>query len=162
MHRYRLALFSSALMLAGCASAPKAAAPTDPAQARLDAAASDIQRSLLRLSEAEQYERMKVAPGSAHLLDQFPGLERKVTMPWNGPLTPAVMRLAAEGGYEFELLGRAPALPILVQIGPEPASISDHLRNLGVQAGDRADVEVSPRTPTRKGVIVVEYRNGGL
>lgn len=162
MHRYRLALVSSALLLSACASAPPPRKPVDPAQAQLDATASDIQRSLERLASAEQYERMKVAPGSSQLLESFPGLERKVTMPWNGPLEPAVLRLAVEGGYEYKALGRPPAVPILVQIGPDPASIADDLRNLGVQAGDRADVEIAPSTPTRKGVIIIEYRNGGF
>lgn len=85
-----------------------------------------------------------------------------VTMPWNGPLEPAVMRLAAEGGYEFKLLGRQPAVGIVVQIGPEPATIADHLRNLGIQAGTRSDIVIEPAAAGRKGIIAIEYSNGGL
>lgn len=162
MSRTRFILVSAVVAaLAACATtAPPA--PTDPAQAQLDATARSIQQSLQRLSEAEQYARMKVAPGTPHLLTQFPGLERAVTMPWNGPLEPAVMRLAAEGGYEVKVLGRPPAVPILVQIGSEAATISDQLRSLGIQAGDRADVAVAPMSAARKGIVVIEYRNGGL
>lgn len=163
MLRPRLAFASLSLLLASCATVPPPApTPVDPAQQSLSATAASIQQSLRQLSEAEQYERMKVAPNSPRLRVQFPGLERMVTIPWNGPLEPAVMRLAAEGGYEFKMLGRPPALPILVQIGPEAATISDHLRNLGIQAGTHADVAVSPLTTAHKGVIVIEYRNGGL
>lgn len=159
----RSVLLSSILaLLAGCATTAQPPAPTDPAQAQLDAAARSIQHSLRQLSEAEQYGRMKIAPGTPHLLTQFPGLERTVTMPWNGPLEPAVMRLAAEGGYEVKVLGRPPAVPILVQIGSEAATISDQLRSLGIQAGARADVAVAPMSSAQKGVVVIEYRNGGL
>lgn len=159
----RLVLAASALaLMAGCATPRPVGAPVDPAQTQLNAAAAAIQSSLRQLSEAEQYERMKVAPGTPHLLTQFPGLERTVTMPWNGPLEPAVMRLAAEGGYEVKVLGRPPAVPIIVQVGAEAATISDQLRSLGIQAGLRADVAVAPMTSARKGVVMIEYRNGGL
>lgn len=149
--------------LGGCASTPppKPATP-DAAQLRLNDAASSIQQSLRRLSEAEQYDKLKVAPNAPYLRRQFPGLERMVTMPWNGPLEPAVLRLAAEGGYEVKMLGRTPSVSIIVQIGPEAATIADHLRNLGVQSGVRADVAISPQTGSRKGLVVIEYPDGGL
>lgn len=162
--RLRSTLFLALVaLLSGCATpAPKPAPAPDPAQTRLTETASAIQTSLRRLAEAEQYERMKIAPNTPDLRRQFPGLDRTVTMPWNGPLEPAVLRLAAEGGYEVKVLGRTPSVPILVQLGPEASTIADLLRNLGHQAGVRADVAVAPQAAGRKGIVVIEYANGGL
>jgi len=53
-----------AMASVACASTPPAKPTTDPAQARLNQAAAAIQTSLRQLAEAEQYERMKVAPGT--------------------------------------------------------------------------------------------------
>ncbi|WP_164153614.1 DotD/TraH family lipoprotein [Stenotrophomonas maltophilia] len=160
---YAVFLAACAVLSAGCATTRSAGSPApDAAQQNLTAAASAIQQSLRDLSEAEQYDKMRTAPGTPRLRVQIPGLERMVTMPWNGPLEPAVMRLAAEGSYEFKLLGRQPAVGIVVQIGPEPATIADHLRNLGIQAGTRADIAIEPATAGRKGIVAIEYSNGGL
>ncbi|HDS1082383.1 TPA: DotD/TraH family lipoprotein [Stenotrophomonas maltophilia] len=164
MRRYQAVLLATcAALSAGCATTRSAGpSASDPAQENLTAAASAIQQSLRDLSEAEQYDKMRTVPGTPRLRTQIPGLERMVTMPWNGPLEPAVMRLAAEGGYEFKLLGRQPAVGIVVQIGPEPATITDHLRNLGIQAGSRADIAIEPTAGGRRGIIAIEYSNGGL
>lgn len=145
--------------LVGCASSPRqAVAPVDPAASRLAEAATRVQGNLQALAEAEAYTRQGVRPGTPRLMQQIPGLEGVVTMPWAGPIEPAVARLADEAGWKVKVAGRTPTLPIIVRLDGLPRSIGDALHSMGVQAGTRADVVVDPTSK----VIAIEYSNAAL
>lgn len=147
------------LVLAGCASQPRSTTPaSDPAGDRLAEAATRVQGSLQTLAEAEAYTRQGHRPGAPRLMRQIPGLEGMVTMPWSGPLEPAVVRLASAANWEIKVAGRAPTLPIIVSLDGVPRSIGDALYSIGVQAGTRADVVVDPNSK----VIAIEYSNAAL
>ncbi|MDH0341973.1 DotD/TraH family lipoprotein [Chromobacterium haemolyticum] len=149
-----------ATLITGCATPPHAATAEvqDPAYQSLLKSARNIEQSLTLLSEAEQFEKMKQNPTQPRVFKQISGMEQVVTMPWSGTLEQAVTKLANYSGYDPKFIGKPPALPILVQIGREPATVSDHMRNLGIQAGTRADLIVDPRHK----VVEVRYGNGGI
>jgi defect-in-organelle-trafficking protein DotD len=128
----------------------------DPALLMLNKAASNIERSLTQLAEAEQFEKMKIKPKEPRIYTQVPGMEGLITMPWNGTIEQAVSKLAAFAGYEVKFMGKPPVIPILVQIGRDPATVSDHLRSIGIQAGARADILIYP--PQK--IVEVRYGNG--
>lgn len=142
---------------AGCATKPPVVAP-DPVQVQLAASAQSVRVSLRQLAEAEQYDKMRRSPGGEAAAPVIPGLTRVVAVPWQGPLEPVVRKLAEMGGYHLNVAGHAPAIPIVVSLGPTPASLSAHLRDVGLQAGTRADIIVDP---ARKQVGVV-YANTGF
>jgi defect-in-organelle-trafficking protein DotD len=155
----RCAALAALVALTGCATAPRpVAAAADPAADRLADAATRVQGSLQSLAEAEAYTRQGQRPGAPRLVRQIPGLEGVVTMPWSGPIEPAVARLAAEAGWQVKVAGRAPTLPIIVRLDGAPRSIGDALYSMGVQAGTRADVVVDPHSK----VIAIEYSNAAL
>lgn len=145
------------MLLGGCAPAP-VKPPQDPAVRELATAAQDIRASLTQLADAEQYAKKGRLPGAPDPAPALPGLTATVAMPWNGPIEPIVTKLASQGGYLAEFSGKKPTLPILVTLGSEPATLSQLLRDVGIQAGDRADVVVDP---SRKTVEVI-YANTGL
>lgn len=155
-------IFSTALLLffiSGCASQPKVEAPVpqqDQALLMLQKSAQSIQQSLNQLAEAEQYEKMKQKPNEPRIRKQIQGMEAAVTMPWSGTIEQAVSKLASFSGYEVKFMGRPPVIPILVQIGREAATISDHMRNIGIQAGSRADLVIDPKQK----IVEVRYANG--
>lgn len=155
-------IFSTALLLSfisGCASQPKVEAPVpqqDQALLMLQKTAQSIQQSLNQLAEAEQYEKMKQKPNEPRIRKQIQGMEEAVTMPWSGTIEQAVSKLASFSGYEVKFMGRPPIIPILVQIGREAATISDHMRNIGIQAGSRADLVIDPKQK----IVEVRYANG--
>ncbi|MGH8156540.1 MAG: DotD/TraH family lipoprotein [Rhodanobacter sp.] len=157
MKTVSLALTSIALLLCGCAT-PPAKPPQDPAANQLASAAQDIRASLTQLADAEQYDKKGRLPGTPDTTPSLPGLTASMSMPWDGPIEPIVSRLATQGGYLAEFSGKKPTLPILVSLGTQPATLSQMLRNVGLQAGDRADVVVDP---ARKTVEVI-YANTGL
>lgn len=152
-----------ATLASGCASlgqqkdGPRPATPQqDQAVAMLSKTARSIEQSLTQLAEAEQYEKMKQKPGEPRIYKQIPGMEMVVTMPWQGNIEQAVSKLAAFSGFEVKFMGKPPTIPILVQINREPATVSDHLRNVGIQAGNRADIIVDPKQK----LVEVRYGNG--
>lgn len=151
----------TAMIVTGCASTAPAtnnSLEQDPAFQMLARSARNIEQSLTQLAEAEQFDKMKVQPGQPRIFEQIRGMEQVVTMPWQGTLEQATVKLATFSGFEVKFYGKAPVTPILVQIGRDPATISDHLRNLGIQAGSRADLIVDP---TKK-IVGIKYGNGGL
>ncbi|WP_310699895.1 DotD/TraH family lipoprotein [Burkholderia multivorans] len=147
--------------LTACAMQPARddnALSKDPAYQSLQRSAKSIQESLAMLAESEQYEKMKLKPHEPRIYAQIPGMEKVVTMPWQGTLEQATSKLASFCDYEVKFMGKPPALPILVQIGNDPATVSDLLRNLGIQAGSRADIVVD----ATQRIVEVRYGDGGL
>lgn len=147
--------------ISGCAVNPQkeespASQQQDQALSMLHKTARSIEQSLTQLAEAEQYDKMKLKPGEPRIYKQIPGMEAVVTMPWQGTVEQVVGKLASFSGFEVKLMGKPPALPILVQIGRDPATVSDHLRNIGIQAGSRADIIVDPKQK----IVEVRYGNG--
>lgn len=147
--------------ICGCAMNPQkeeksASQQPDQAMSMLQKTARSIEQSLTQLAEAEQYEKMKQKPNEPRIYKQIPGMEAVVTMPWQGTLEQAVNKLAGFSGYEVKFMGKPPVLPILVQIGRDPATVSDHMRNIGIQSGSRADLIVDPKQK----IIEVRYGNG--
>lgn len=150
-----------AFILSGCAGqrsgAPKSYSD-DPAYQKLQETAQRIQKSLAQLAEAEQYDKMKNRPSQPRIYAQIRGMEQVVTMPWHGTMEQAVVKLASFSGFEPKFMGKPPVVPIVVQITESPASISDHLRNLGIQAGTRADIVVNPTLR----IVEVRYTDGAI
>ncbi|HFH3476848.1 DotD/TraH family lipoprotein [Pseudomonas aeruginosa] len=150
-----------ATLLSGCAGTGRSGDKSysdDPAYQKLQETAKNIQQSLTQLAEAEQYDKMKNRPSQPRIYTQIRGMEQVVTMPWHGSLEQAVSKLASFSGYEVKFMGKPPAVPIFVQIGESPASVSDHLRNVGIQAGVRADIVVNPSLR----VVEVRYTDGAV
>jgi defect-in-organelle-trafficking protein DotD len=145
------------VLLTGCGSllVNSSSAPVngqDPALLMLQKSAQSIQQSLTRLSEAEQYEKMGINPTKPTVSPKIVGMEQVVVMPWHGAMEQAVTRLTSYANFSLRFLGRPPVLPIIVQLGAAPTSISDLIQNIGIQAGHRADIVVDP------GLRVVEVR----
>jgi defect-in-organelle-trafficking protein DotD len=152
-------ILSVVVLLVGCASPPpKPTVTTDPAEQALVVAGNDVRSSLLKLAEAEQYDKLGTRPGTPDFVPNIPGLNDVVAMPWDGPLEPIVSKIAQEGGYRPEFSGKAPTLPIMVSLGNKPSRAGQLLRSLGIQAGNRADIVVDPAHR----VVEVVYANTGL
>ena len=145
------------LCAGGCASGPQAQSP-DPAALALERSAAEVSRSITALAEVEQYDRFKQMPGRPRVYTQVADMSQVVAMPWDGPIEAAARRLASESGYALKVVGRPPVIPVLVRLTDAPATVSDHLRNVGLQAGSRADVVVYPD----KKVVELGYSDAGL
>ncbi len=139
-----------ALALAGCqsldldwtkerAGKEPAAVVSDPADIRIAEAVVSAQEALTRLAE----ER---AAGAAPVVDiprlVTPELQTRVTLDWLGPLERLAERLAAEIGYDFVVAGSRPPAPVMVEIEVKDEPAIFVLRDVGLQAKDRAVLTV--------------------
>lgn len=136
-----------ALALAGCQSldwmnGPPPAEPaavSDPAEMRIAEAMVQAKEAIVTLAE----ER---AAGAAPVVDiprlVAPELQTRVTLDWLGPLERLAERLAEEIGYDFVVAGQQPPAPVMVEIEVKDEPAIFVLRNVGVQARDRAVLTV--------------------
>lgn len=150
-------LIALSLTIAGCAST-HAGVPhgdpslgQDPAEATLAEAATSVSKSLVNLDEMQKAN----SPPSAASPPVDPasyGMSNLVTIDWNGPIEPLLTQIADATGYQINVLGKAPAIPILVTVIAKNRPIGEVLRDAGYQCGDKADIVVFP------GSKVIELR----
>jgi defect-in-organelle-trafficking protein DotD len=76
-----------------------------------------------------------------------------VSLRWSGPIDQVSRVLAERAGMRFRTLGRAPEVPLVVNIDAYQQPILHVLRDIGLQAGTRADLSVNQN----EGVVEVRY-----
>ncbi len=151
----RLLWVCLAMSLAGCAgSADKSAAPMGPVnqaavnaqvQTQLQQAADSTQASLQELAAIEklQYQNNISIP----LQDvNDPALNQMVSLKWYGPIEPLLAEIASMSGYQLQVSGKPPSLPILVNIDTTSTSSSaiNIIRNADLQAGLKVAMLIFP------------------
>lgn len=71
-----------------------------------------------------------------------PGMDRAVTLTWNGPAPTAAEIVSETAGYAFEVQGRKPAETPIVHLRAEGERAIDVIREIGAQLGKRATMQV--------------------
>lgn len=145
----KLSLFCAAavaLSVAACAPMTKVdqqlVAEPDPVSLRLASAVDRASAALQTLASVEQARNPGVAVQSVPYAPQE--LRRTVSIEWVGPVEPLARRLADRAGYAFKVNGDVPPVPVVVSIQAKQKSVVEVLRDVGLQAGARADVVVDP------------------
>lgn len=130
------------LALNGCET-PSPPPRYDGNDASLAEASYAVSRSIVSLSETAQ---------AAHPMPPMPpppcpasfGMGGLTSIDWSGPIEPLVKEIARLVGYRLCVLGREPAIPVLVSVYDKNMMIADILRDIGYQAGRRAAIVVYP------------------
>jgi defect-in-organelle-trafficking protein DotD len=130
------------LMLAGCAKPPPQK-PYDSASASLAEASYSVSRSLVSLSETAQAARPLPDLGPSPSPASY-GMGALTSVDWSGPVEPLVKQIAKAANYRLRVLGRPPAIPVMVSIYDKNRMIADVLRDVGYQCGRRASIVVYP------------------
>lgn len=120
------------------------------AQAQVAQASSSVSRSLQELSAIQQAKNPGVRLPKA---SQAGGLARQGSLNWNGPVEPAVKKVARAAGYRLRVLGSKPAIPVIVNVNARNKSLGTILRNLQLQAEPKATI----RTYSSSRVIELRY-----
>lgn len=115
-------------------------AEPDPVGLRLASAADRASSALQTLASVEQARTPAVAIQSVPAAPQE--LRRSVSVEWVGPIEPLARRLADRAGYRFSVNGDAPPAPLVVNVMAKQQSVVEVLRDIGLQAGTRADIAV--------------------
>jgi len=151
-------LLSIAILLTGCAQGMNQTVlgplPPDKATIKLAEAASSATHSL---SELEAIEKTRTPKYRKHLPNPTtPGMTDMVSIDWSGPIRPLLEHIAKASHYKFHVLGRGPAIPVIVSMLAKNVPLSDVLRDADYQAGRKAFVFVSPSRRT----IELRYAEG--
>lgn len=144
---FSLSLLSSLTLLTACETHgplfvkdPQLVAQPDKVSMMLAQAADKAANALEELSAVEQ--KRTPAATIAPIVGAPPELNRAVTVNWVGSADQITKMMADRAGYKFEVLGAAPATPVVVSIDATNKPIVEVLRSIGLQLGARANVHV--------------------
>ncbi len=150
-----LLILGGVALLAGCEPrggvTPVAAEP-DIVTVKLAQAADKASTALDSIAAIEQ-QRSPVAPPSEDYSGAPPNLMQPVSVRWSGPIEQIAQGLAERAGLRFRVKGSVPPVPLTITVDAYQEPILHILRDLGLQAGRRADLSVD----AAEGVIELRY-----
>tara|TARA_B100000686_G_scaffold354937_1_gene468342 strand:- start:4111 stop:4602 length:492 start_codon:yes stop_codon:yes gene_type:complete len=138
-------LFVIAAMAAACNPLPprvdnQVAVEPDSVSLRLAEAVDRASTALATLAATEQKREPTVT------IDPVPKapvqLMRSISLEWTGPIEPVARQLADRASYRFLVQGEAPPVPVVVDVVAVNKPVIEVLRDIGLQAGQRATVIV--------------------
>lgn len=126
------------LCLVACAPVPVVPVATegDLVAVRIAQASERAADALKTIAEIEQ-NRNPLPPMTA-FPDAPPNLAQPVTVRWTGPVEQISRLLAERAGFQFVTKGTPPQTPITVVVDVYEKSLVEVLRDIGLQAGNRA------------------------
>ncbi len=143
-----------ALTLSACAPQKvdqQLVATPDPVALRLASAVDKASVALQTLASVEQARNPNVSVATFPSAPQE--LRRTVSVDWHGPIEPITRQLADRAGYQLQVNGDVPPAPVVVSIYARQKSVVEVLRDVGLQAGQRADIVVD----TERRVVELNY-----
>jgi defect-in-organelle-trafficking protein DotD len=160
MIRKSILLILLAALAVGCQKAPPQTfkkppmnAPSDDASVRLVEAASSVSSSLNDLAEIEAASTPPGTTGKPLPESESYALQSKASIDWSGPIEPLLERIARISGFRLSVLGKEPAIPVLVSLSAKNITLTEMLRDAALQAGKKADVLVY----SNRGIIELRY-----
>ena len=97
---------------------------------------------LSRIQYAETKEKdLPEAPNAEKL-----GLADLGTVDWSGPVEPLLKQLAKASNYKIRVLGKRPAIPVLITVNKNNATLAEIMRDIMYQAGKQANIQIYPKS----------------
>ena len=147
-----LILFLAFLFLQACSGTfsfkkPPYNEPSDDATIKLVEAANSVSDSMLAMTRVEK----EILPHNKDNILRIPNaynLQSRATVDWSGPIQELTARIANAAHYRLRVLGREPAIPVLISINVKDVSLAEILRDIDYQAGKKASIYVYPNSQT--------------
>lgn len=137
------------VLLAGCRSAtfmkPPINDPSDDASIKLAEAATSVSDSMLEMAKVEKVIKPPVRDNTLTIPNAY-NLQARASVDWSGPIEELTARIAKAGHFRMRVLGKAPAVPVLIGLTIHDESLAEILRNIDYQAGKKASIHVYPNT----------------
>lgn len=110
----------------------------------LDQAASSVSTSLDQLAAIDKATHPIAKVPFVEV--QGPNLDQVVHVTWNGPLAPLLQKVAGMIGYQLQIYGKPPLIPILIDIDTTGQSVTakEVISNADLQAGTRVSIMIFP------------------
>jgi defect-in-organelle-trafficking protein DotD len=142
-------------MLSGCQTTykkPPINEPSTDATIQLAEAAVSISDSMYEMAVVEK-NIMPHSKTNLLTIPNIPPFQVRASVDWSGPIEEITARIAKAAHYHFHTLGKAPAIPILVNLTVKDVTLVQILRNLDYQAGERGSIHVYPN----RGMVELHY-----
>ncbi|MDX2027620.1 MAG: DotD/TraH family lipoprotein [Alphaproteobacteria bacterium] len=136
------------VLLAGCDSTSRSsgfggsgiATEPDIVTVKLAQAADKASQALDSIAGIEQ--QRNPAPSVENYANAPANLMQPVSIRWSGPIDQITKNLSERAGLRFRVKGNPPPVPLTVTIDAYQQPILHVLRDIGLQAGRRADIAV--------------------
>lgn len=141
-----LLAFASLTVFTGCenisttAVTPVATEP-DIVTVKLAQAADKASQALDTIAGIEQ-QRSPTTPPVEDYTNAPAALMQPVSVRWSGNVDQITKALAERAGYRFRAKGSIPSAPVIVHVDAYQQPILHILRDIGLQAGHRADIAI--------------------
>lgn len=148
MNKQTLTLFLSAVLIAGCTTTykkPPVNQPSDDASIKLAEAAVSVSDSMLEMAKVEK----NILPPKKDNILTIPNaynLQARASVDWSGPIEELTERIAHAAHFKLRVLGRKPAIPVLISLTSKEESLAEILRDIDYQAGKKAHIHVYPNS----------------
>jgi len=138
-----LSVLSILFMLTACVQSKvdqQIVASPDPVALRLANAVDKASTALKTLATIEQARNPNLQIDSVS--DAPQELRRVISIDWTGPVEPITRTVAEKAGYSLRVNGNKPSVPIIISVSSREKQVIEMLRDIGLQAGRRADIVV--------------------
>ena len=153
----------SALILSGCASDSKKVVDLNVsyipngtvsdntnnarAQSQLAEAAASVNTSLQELSQIEIATHPDVSINKP-MDPNITGMNKITSINWSGPVEGLLKQIANSADYQVRVLGKAPGIPVIVNVNEKNVTLATVLRDTTYQAAKQATISVYSDTKT--------------
>jgi defect-in-organelle-trafficking protein DotD len=151
MNNKLVTLLIASILLASCKSTgvffkkPPVNNPSDDATIKLAEAAVSVSDSM---HEMARIEKVVVPPHKDNTLTipNAYNLQARASVDWSGPIEELTERIAKAAHYRIRILGKSPAIPVLISLTVKDQSLAEILRDIDYQAGIKAFIHVYPNS----------------
>lgn len=117
--------------------------PSDDASIKLAEAATSVSRSMMEMAKVEKVITPPKLDNTMTIPSSY-NLQARASVDWSGPIEELTNRIAKAAHYRLRVLGREPAVPVVISINAKDESLAQILRDVDYQAGKKAFIHVYP------------------
>lgn len=139
-------LFLASALLASCAGTykkPPYNNPSDDANIKLAEAANSVSDSMQKMARVQKIITPPTKDNTLTIPNAY-NLQARASVDWSGPIAEVTARVAKAAHFRLRVLGKEPAVPVLVSLDIQDESLAEILRNIDYQAGKKAYIHVYP------------------
>lgn len=143
-------MFVISSLLTGCAvtfKKPPVNNPSDDATIKLAEAAVSVSDSMLEMARVEKVIYPNGRDNTLTIPNAY-NMQARASVDWSGPIEELTARIAKEAHFKLRVLGRVPAVPVLISLSAKDVSLAELLRDIDYQAGKKANIHVYPNSQT--------------
>lgn len=141
-------MFLVSALLVGCAGTfrkPPVNNPSDDATIKLAEAAVSVSDSMLEMARIEKVITPPNKDNTLTIPNAY-NMQARASVDWSGPIEELTTRVAKSAHFKLRVLGKAPAVPVLISLSVKDVSLAELLRDIDYQAGKKANIHVYPNS----------------